>query len=95
MPRTRRRTWSPPGEFLGLFARSTEEGTDLYFQFLGQIAYKISEEEGALVLRVRAGRRPDIDQYHVKVPYNEENLAVTAESGLQPPCARTASTSTT
>jgi len=72
------------GEFLGLFARSTEEGTDLYFQFLGQIAYKVSEEEGALVLRVRADDAQSIDQYHVKVPYNEENLAVTAESGLQP-----------
>ena len=72
------------GEFLGLFARGTEEGTDLYFQFLGQIAYKISEEEGALVLRVRADDAQSIDQYHVKVPYNEANLAITAESGLQP-----------
>lgn len=74
----------PAGEFLGLFARSTEDGADLYFQFQGQVAYKVSEEEGALVLRVRADDAQSVDQYHVKVPYNEENSAIAAENGLQP-----------
>lgn len=74
----------PAGEFLGLIARQTEAGADLYFQFHGPVAYKVEEGEGELTLRVRADDAAEAELYHVKVPYSADNAALMAEKGLEP-----------
>lgn len=70
------------GEFLGMMTQEEEDGITLYFQFTGQVAYKVAEEEGALVLQVRADDAPSVEQYHVKMQHNDENAALAAEYGM-------------
>lgn len=74
----------PMGELLGMIAEKTDAGVRLYFQFTGPIAYKVAEEDGALTLRVRADDGAGIDQYHVTLPYHEENAALAQQLGLTP-----------
>lgn len=74
----------PMGELLGLIGQADEDGVTLYFQFTGQVAYKVQEGDGELVLRVRADDAQGAEQYHVKLPYREESAALAAEKGMEP-----------
>ncbi|MGN1248815.1 MAG: hypothetical protein ACI4XW_01970 [Candidatus Spyradocola sp.] len=74
----------PMGELLGMIAEADEGGVVLYFQFTGQVAYKVQEGDSELVLRVRADDAQGAEQYHVKIPYREASAALAAEKGMEP-----------
>lgn len=74
----------PMGELLGMIGQADEGGVVLYFQFAGQVAYKVQQGDSELVLRVRADDAQGAEQYHVKIPYREESAELAAEKGMEP-----------
>ncbi len=72
------------GEFQGLVTEREDKGMALYFQFSGAVAYKVDQEEGKLKLSVRADDAASVEQYHVKLPYKEENAGIAAKNAMRP-----------
>lgn len=72
------------GEFSGLIPVVDDAAVTLYFQFEGSVAYKVKQEDGTLVLQVRADDADVVEQNHVKMTHNEQNIAIARENNMSP-----------
>jgi hypothetical protein len=77
--------FEPMGIFQGLFYESSGEGIEIYFQFLGAVAYKLKAEGDKLTLLARADAMGENGgEYALQLPYTEESASFAKERGMTP-----------
>ncbi|MDR3085480.1 MAG: hypothetical protein LBU47_04105 [Christensenellaceae bacterium] len=77
--------FEPIGIFQGVFYESSGEKLEIYFQFLGGVAYKIKTQGDKLTLLARAdAMEQEGGDYALQLPYTGESAPFAREMGMAP-----------